>query len=60
VSETGKSPILRAPEVGAHSAAQGAEPAAVQRARVANGAPPAWGPPEVVVEVAVAGAGGGK
>ena len=62
VPETGKSPILRAPEVGAHSAA--VDRAAVQRVPAASGDPPAWGDPEVEVEAvgveAVAAAGGGK
>jgi hypothetical protein len=56
VSETGKSPI-RAPEVGAHSAA--VDRAAVQRVPAASGGLPAWGDPEVGVEAAVEAAAGG-
>jgi hypothetical protein len=57
VSETGKSPILRAPEVGAHSAAVEVDRAAVQRVPAASGALPAWGAPEAVVEAAAGGGG---
>ena len=58
MSETGKSPILRAPEVGAHSAAVEVDRAAVQRVPAASGDPPACGDPEVGVEAAAAGGGG--
>lgn len=63
VSETGKSPILRAPEAGAHSAAVAVARTAMQRAPAASEDPPAWEDPEVEVEavgVEAAAAGGGK
>lgn len=56
-SEIDKSPMLRAPEAGAHSAAAEVDRAAVQRVPAASGDPPACVDPEVGVEAAAGGGG---